>query len=274
MFNDIRIFLIFGIILIDIIGIGIIYPILPDLLHEVGVAENANAAFWGGLLSSSYALMQFVFSPAIGSLSDIFGRRPVLLTGLLLLAIDYLIMGLAETMLLLFIGRLIGGIVGGTIATGTAYLADIPDAHSKKKNFAVVGAAFGLGFILGPVIGGVIGEISTRAPFFVSSILVVLNFLLCLFLLPESLSRKSKSNKLFSIKRLNPFLNVVSMFEKKTFQRIVFLLFSNSVCKHCIPSCLEFLGKGSLWLEYGNDWNHSCVLRVSSFYRSSFCNKS
>ena len=193
MFKDIRIALIFSVVLLDIIGIGIIFPIIPDLLSEVGINENAKAAFWGGLLSSSYALMQFFFSPTIGTLSDIFGRRPVLLLASLLLALDYLVMGFAETIWILFIGRIIGGIAGGTIATGTAYLADISNARDKKKNFAIIGAAFGLGFILGPVVGGLMGEISVRAPFFLSALLSFLNFFLCLFLLPETLKFRSKN---------------------------------------------------------------------------------
>ena len=188
MFKDIRIALIFSVVLLDIVGIGIIFPIIPDLLKEVGIAENASAAFWGGLLSSSYAFMQFVFSPTIGTLSDIFGRRPVLLIASFLLGIDYLVMGFAETILILFIGRIVGGLAGGTIATGTAYLADISHTKDKKKNFAIIGAAFGLGFILGPIIGGLMGEISVRAPFFLSALLSFLNFFLCLFLLPETQS--------------------------------------------------------------------------------------
>ena len=199
MFKDIRIALIFSVVLLDIIGIGIIFPIIPDLLIEVGIDQNASAAFWGGLLSSSYAFTQFVFSPTIGTLSDIFGRRPILLVASLLLGLDYLVMGFAETIFILFIGRIIGGLAGGTIATGTAYLADISDTKDKKKNFAIIGAAFGLGFILGPIIGGVIGEISVRAPFFLSALLCFLNFFLCFFLLPETLKLSSKNK--FVIKK-------------------------------------------------------------------------
>ena len=140
MFKDIRIALIFSVVLLDIIGIGVIFPIIPDLLKEVGIDKTASAAFWGGLLSSSYAFMQFVFSPTIGTLSDIFGRRPVLLMASILLGIDYLLMGFAENILILFIGRIIGGLAGGTIATGTAYLADISDNKDKnadRKNGAL-----------------------------------------------------------------------------------------------------------------------------------------
>ena len=150
MFKDIRIVLIFSVVLLDIIGIGIIFPIIPDLLSEVGIDKNASAALWGGLLSSSYAFMQFVFSPTIGSLSDIFGRRPVLLIAALLLAVDYLVMGFAETIWILFIGRIVGGLAGGTISTSTAYLADISSAKEKKKELRYYRSSFWIRFYIGP----------------------------------------------------------------------------------------------------------------------------
>ena len=240
MFKDIRIALIFSVVLLDIIGIGIIFPIIPDLLSEVGINENAKAAFWGGLLSSSYALMQFFFSPTIGTLSDIFGRRPVLLLASLLLALDYLVMGFAETIWILFIGRIIGGIAGGTIATGTAYLADISNARDKKKNFAIIGAAFGLGFILGPVVGGLVGEISVRAPFFLSALLSFLNFFLCLFLLPETLKFRSKN---FCLKKLNPFFNILNIFKIRTLKGLFFSFFLIAFANTVYPATWSFWGR-------------------------------
>ena len=240
MFKDIRIALIFSVVLLDIIGIGIIFPIIPDLLSEVGIEQNASAAFWGGLLSSSYAFMQFVFSPTIGTLSDIFGRRPVLLLASLLLALDYLVMGFAETIWILFIGRIIGGIAGGTIATGTAYLADISNAGDKKKNFAIIGAAFGLGFILGPVVGGLMGEISVRAPFFLSALLSFLNFLLCLFLLPETLKFGSKN---FALSKLNPFLNILNIFKIRTLKGLFFSFFLIAFANTVYPATWSFWGR-------------------------------
>ena len=241
MFKDIRIALIFSVVLLDIIGIGIIFPIIPDLLSEVGIDNNASAALWGGLLSSSYALMQFVFSPTIGTLSDIFGRRPVLLTAALFLALDYLVMGFAETIWILFVGRIIGGLAGGTISTGTAYLADISNAKEKKKNFAIIGAAFGLGFILGPVIGGLMGEISVRAPFFLSALLSFLNFFLCLFLLPETL-KLGKKNK-FTIKKLNPFLNISKIFKIRLLKGLFFCFFLIAFANTVYPAIWSFWGR-------------------------------
>ena len=241
MFKDIRIVLIFSVVLLDIIGIGIIFPIIPDLLSEVGIDNNASAALWGGLLSSSYALMQFVFSPTIGTLSDIFGRRPVLLTAALFLALDYLVMGFAETIWILFVGRIIGGLAGGTISTGTAYLADISNAKEKKKNFAIIGAAFGLGFILGPVIGGLMGEISVRAPFFLSALLSFLNFFLCLFLLPETLKFGNKNK--FKIKKLNPFLNISNIFKIRLLKGLFFCFFLIAFANTVYPAIWSFWGR-------------------------------
>ena len=241
LFKDIRFVLIFSVVLLDIIGIGIIFPIIPDLLKDVGIAQNASAAFWGGLLSSSYAFMQFVFSPTLGAISDIFGRRPVLLTASLLLALDYLVMGFAETIFILFIGRIIGGLAGGTISTATAYLADISEAKDKKKNFAVIGAAFGLGFILGPVIGGLIGEIDVRAPFFLSAFLSFLNFFLCLLLLPETLELKAKNN--FQIKKLNPFFNMSFVFKAPILKGLFFCFFLIALANTVYPAIWSFWGR-------------------------------
>ncbi len=241
MFKDIRIVLIFSVVLIDIIGIGIIFPIIPDLLKEVGIEKNASAALWGGLLSSSYAFMQFVFSPTIGTLSDIFGRRPILLIASLLLGLDYLVMGFSETLLILFIGRIVGGLAGGTIATGTAYLADISDSKDKKKNFAIIGAAFGLGFIMGPIIGGLIGEITVRAPFFLSAFLCFLNFFLCLFFLPETIHSRTKNE--FRIKNLNPFFNISYVFKIPLFKGLFFCFFLIAFANTVYPAIWSFWGR-------------------------------
>jgi DHA1 family tetracycline resistance protein-like MFS transporter len=214
-------------------------------LKEVGIDQTASAAFWGGLLSSSYAFTQFVFSPTIGALSDIFGRRPILLIASLLLGIDYLLMGFAETIFILFIGRIIGGLAGGTIATGTAYLADISDTKDKQKNFAIIGAAFGLGFILGPIIGGLMGEISVRAPFFLSALLCFLNFFLCFLLLPETLKLGTKNK--FAIRKLNPFFNISYIFEVPLFKGLFFCFFLIAFANTVYPSIWSFWGREVFW---------------------------
>ena len=241
MFKDIRIYLIFFVVLIDIIGIGIIFPIIPDLLNDVGILDNSNAALWGGLLASSYAFMQFIFSPSVGVLSDIFGRRPILLIALILLFIDYVIMGFASSIVLLFVGRLVAGVAGGTITTATAYLADISEPQMKKKNFAIIGAAFGLGFILGPSIGGILGEFNVRGPFFISAAFAFSNFLLCYFFLPESLDRGKRNN--FQLESLNPFSSILKITKIKSIRKIFFCFFLIAFANTVYPAVWSFWGK-------------------------------
>ena len=241
MYKDIRIYLIFSVVLIDIIGIGIIFPIIPDLLNDVGILNNSNAALWGGLLASSYAFMQFIFSPTVGVLSDIFGRRPILLIALTLLFIDYLIMGFASSIALLLFGRLVAGVAGGTVTTATAYLADISEPQMKKKNFAIIGAAFGLGFILGPSIGGILGEFNVRAPFFISAAFALANFVLCYFFLPESLDPVKRNN--FQLASLNPFSSILKITKIKSMRKVFFCFFLIAFANTVYPAVWSFWGK-------------------------------
>ena len=140
---------IFFTVVLDISGLMVIFPIMPDILQSVGKFSVSDAAIWGGFLYASYALMQFLFSPVIGNISDAFGRRPVILISLFLMFIDYLILGFASLLWVFIIGRMIGGIAGGTVPTAMAYLADISTSEDKAKNFGLIGAAFGIGFVLG-----------------------------------------------------------------------------------------------------------------------------
>ena len=162
-------------VMIDAMGIGLIMPVMPDLLIEVGGGTLGAAALWGGVLATSFAAMQFLFGPVIGGLSDRFGRRPVLLVSLVVMAIDYLVMAVAGTIWLLFIGRIIGGITAATHSTANAYIADISKPEDKAANFGLIGAAFGIGFVLGPLMGGVLAEFGTRAPFYAAAALAGLN---------------------------------------------------------------------------------------------------
>lgn len=162
-------------ILLDMIGVGIIVPVLPELLEELTGGSVANAAVIGGYLVFAYAFMQFVFSPVLGNLSDRFGRRPILLASLLGLTFDYLMMAIAPFVWYLFIGRIIAGIAGAAVATATAYMADITPPHKRTHRFGLIGAAFGLGFIIGPVIGGELGEFGARVPFFAAAGLAFAN---------------------------------------------------------------------------------------------------
>ncbi|WP_291729366.1 TCR/Tet family MFS transporter [Leisingera sp. F5] len=189
--------------MIDAMGIGLIMPVMPGLITEVQGGSLAQAAVWGGVLSTVFAVMQFLFSPILGSLSDAVGRRPVLLVSLFVMALDYLIMALAGTMWLLLLGRILGGITAATHSTAGAYIADISPPEKKAANFGLLGAAFGAGFVLGPLMGGLLGELGTRAPFYAAAVLVLANFALGWFVMGETVQNKNR--RPFEWRRANPF---------------------------------------------------------------------
>lgn len=193
---------IFITVLIDVIGLGIIIPIIPALIVELTGEGLSKAAIYGGWLMFVYASTQFLCAPIIGSLSDRFGRRPVLLLSLFGFGIDYILIGFAPTISWLFIARFISGITGASITTASAYIADISSPEKRSQNFGLIGAAFGLGFIIGPVIGGLLGQYGTRIPFFAAAGLTLVNVLYGYFILPESLPKENRRK--FEIKRANP----------------------------------------------------------------------
>ncbi len=188
---------------LDSIGIGLIMPVMPNLMIELGATDLSTAATWGGALAAIFAVMQFIFSPVIGNLSDRYGRRPVLLVSLAVMAVDYLIMGFAHALWVLVIGRIIGGITAATHSTANAYMADISDPEEKAQNFGLIGAAFGVGFILGPVIGGLLGEFGPRTPFFAAAALAGINTIFGLIVLPETVTDDIR--RPFRWARANPF---------------------------------------------------------------------
>ena len=187
---------------IDAMGIGLILPVMPDLIREVRGASLADAALWGGMLSAVYAVMQFGFSPLIGNLSDRFGRRPILLISMGVLALDYVVMAVAGTIWLLFAGRIVAGIAAATHSTALAYMADITDSSKRAQNFGLISAGFGMGFIFGPVIGGLLGGLDPRAPFVAAACLAAANFAFGWFVLPESLPPERR--RAFDWSRANP----------------------------------------------------------------------
>jgi len=193
---------IFATVALNTMGIGLILPVLPDLLTELTDAPLSEAAKWGGLISLAYAGMQFLVGPTLGNLSDRFGRRPVLLVSQITMAIDYIIMALASSLAMLFVGRILSGIAGATIATASAFIADVSTKEDRTKNFGLIGAGFGIGFIFGPAIGGLLGEFGPRAPFYAAACLSFSNFLLGYLVLPESLSRENR--RAFDWRRANP----------------------------------------------------------------------
>lgn len=189
-------------VVLDAMGIGLILPVMPELIMDVRGADISQAALWGGILSAIFAVMQFTFAPTLGNLSDRFGRRPVLLTSTLVAAFDYLLMALAGTIWLLLIGRIIGGITAATQSTASAFMADVSTRDKKAQNFGLIGAAFGVGFVLGPVIGGLLGELGPRAPFYAAAILAALNFVFGYFVLPETVTEEKR--RPFRWSRANP----------------------------------------------------------------------
>lgn len=189
-------------IAIDAMGIGLILPVMPDLIREVQGGDLGQAAVWGGALATIFAVMQFIFGPLLGNLSDRYGRRPILLVSLVVMALDYIVMAVASTIWLLFLGRLIGGITAATQSTAMAYMADISKPEEKSANFGLIGAAFGIGFVLGPLIGGVLAVYGTRAPFYAAAVLAFANFAFGYFVLPETVTDKIR--RPFSWKRANP----------------------------------------------------------------------
>ena len=200
---------IFITLLIDITGLGIIVPVLPTLIQELTGGDISQASQYGGMLLFVFAIMQFLFSPIIGGLSDQFGRRPVILISLLGFGLDYLFLGFAPNIMWLFVGRMVAGITGASFTAAGAYIADVSEPEKRAQNFGIIGAAFGLGFIIGPVMGGLLGSFGPRVPFFASAILALLNCIYGYFVLPESLP-KDKRRK-FSIRRTNPITSFLQL---------------------------------------------------------------
>lgn len=193
---------IFVTVVLDVLGIGIIAPVLPPLVVSFLGGDTAQAARVYGVFATAWALMQFVASPVLGALSDRFGRRPIILTSVTGLGLDYIFMAVAPNLEWLFVGRVISGITSASFATAAAYIADVTAPEDRAKSFGMIGAAFGLGFVLGPATGGMLGAISPRLPFWVAAGLCLTNALYGLFVLPESLPKERRAR--FSWARANP----------------------------------------------------------------------
>lgn len=188
---------------LDAIGFGLIMPVMPDLLREVSGQDLAQAALWGGLLTGGFAVMQFLFGPVIGNLSDRFGRKPVLLLSLAVLAVDYAVLALAGVLWLLFLARLVTGVTSATYSTAMAFIADISTPQQKAQRFGLIGAAFGFGFVLGPALGGLLGEYGTRMPFVAAAAVTALNLVFGALVMRESLAPVHR--RPFDWRRANPF---------------------------------------------------------------------
>lgn len=228
-------------IVIDSMGIGLIMPVMPDLIRELNGGSLGNAAIWGGILTTAFAVMQFLFGPTVGNLSDWYGRRPILLVTLVVMAADYLVMAVAGTIWLLFVGRIVAGITAATHSAASAYMADISKPEEKAANFGLIGAAFGVGFVLGPMIGGFLGTFGTRAPFYAAAALAILNAGFGYFILPETVTDRIRRR--FEWRRANPlgaFRHVGSL---PGFAPLLVMLFLAGIAFFVYPAVWAFFGQ-------------------------------
>ena len=220
-------------ICLDSIGLGIIIPSFPTLISQTAHVPLAEASQYFGWVMGAYALMQFVFSPLIGNLSDRFGRRPILLISVLGMSLDYMVMYFAPDLFWLVLGRAISGIFGASFTSAAAYIADISTPENRAQNFGMIGAAFGIGFVIGPAIGGLLSDFGPRTPFLVAAFFSMANFIYGFIVLKESLPLADR--RAFELKRANPFgaLQQIKRFEKLKYLFLVsFLTILTTMCVH------------------------------------------
>lgn len=225
---------IFITLFLDILGIGLIVPILPKLVEELAGGGVDRASFYYGWLAGLYALMQFLFAPVLGNLSDRFGRRPVILLSLFGSGLDYFLLAWAPTLPWFFLGRIISGISGANYSAAAAYIADVSTPERRAANFGLIGAAFGLGFIFGPALGGWLGHYGLRVPFIAAGVLTLLNWLYGLFILPESL--KPENKRAFELRRANPIGALLDLRRHRLVLGLSFSYFLSSIAHQVYPS--------------------------------------
>src|SRR5690349_984571 len=255
---------IFVTLLIDVIGFGIIIPVMPDLIIELAgmTPDTPHAVSFaskiGGWMLAAYAIMQFFCAPIMGGLSDRFGRRPVLLASLFGFAIDYLFLAMAPSLWWLFLGRIIAGVMGASFTTAGAYIADISTPETRAQNFGISGAAFGLGFIIGPPLGGFLGAFGLRTPFYVCAGLTFLNWLFGFFILPESLKEENK--RTFEWKRANPFGALKSIARFPVIAGLLLALALIYVSAHAVQTNWAFYVKEKFdWTPADIGWSLTVV---------------
>ncbi|OEZ56924.1 TCR/Tet family MFS transporter [Duganella sp. HH105] len=235
-------FIIFATIVLDAVGIGLIFPILPALLRDVTHADNV--ASYIGILTALYALMQFVCAPVLGSLSDRLGRRPVLLVSLAGAAVNYVFLASANSLWMLLLGRAIAGLTSANLSVATAYLTDISPEDKRARRFGLFNAMFGIGFIVGPVLGGALGDYGLRLPFIAAAVLNGCNLLLAFFLLPES---RTPSREKIDLASLNPLRPLRWVLSAKSLLPITAIFFIFSATGEVYGTC---------WALWGSDTFH------------------
>ena len=227
-------------LVIDAMGIGLILPVMPDLIREITGGTLGSAAVWGGVMSTTFAMMQFLCGPTIGSLSDRYGRRPILLISMAVVAVDFIIMGLAHAIWLLLLTRIVGGIATATQSAASAFIADISPPEKKAANFGIVGAAFGAGFVFGPMIGGLLSEFGHRAPFYAAGALAALNFVFGFFVLPESVTDTIR--RPFEWRRANPLGALAQIAKLKGVTQLLAIVFIYEFAFIVYPAIWAYFG--------------------------------
>ncbi len=243
---------IFITVLVDVIGIGIIIPVLPALIEKLSGQGLSEASRIGGWLMFAYAIMQFLCAPLLGALSDKFGRRPIILIALLGLGLDYIFHAFAPTLGWLFVGRVLAGMSGASFTVATAYIADISTPEKKAQNFGLVGAAFGLGFIIGPVIGGLAAKWGVQAPFLVAAVLSLLNFMYGLIFIPESLSTENRISKV-EWRKANPVGGLIKLRQFPAVLGFIIPFFFIYIAGYSVQSTWTF------FTMYEFHWNETTV---------------
>ena len=238
---------VFFLLLIDSIGMRMIFPETASIISEVGNVSLDKAATYSGWMMSIYAVLQLTLSPVLGGLSDRFGRRPLLLLSFIGSLMNYLILSFADSITFLFIGRIIGGLCGASLTAGFAYMADISTPEKRARDFGLVGSAIGLGFIIGPFLGGVLSEYGTRIPFIAAAILSFFALICGFFFIPESL--KSENRRSFDIKRANLLGTFLHLKKQPAQRKLLLVLFIVYTAGQVLPATWPFYTK----LVYG--WN-------------------
>ncbi|MGB3748185.1 MAG: TCR/Tet family MFS transporter [Rhodanobacter sp.] len=239
-------------VLLDMLAFGIIIPVLPHLIEQLAGGGIARAAWWVGIFSTVFAIVQFVFSPVQGALSDRFGRRPVILVSNLGLAVDFVILALAPTLWLLFAARVLLGMTAASFSTANAYIADIVPKEKRAAAFGILGSAFGLGFIIGPGLGGFLGGIALRLPFWVAAGLALCNFLYGCFILPESLPAERRAAR-FELHGAHPFGSLKLLRRQRQVFHLAIVLFLVYLAHYVLQTVFV------LYADYRYHWGPQAV---------------
>jgi MFS transporter, DHA1 family, tetracycline resistance protein len=242
---------IFITVLLDMMAIGIVIPVLPGLIVGFMGGDAAGGAEILGIFGTAWALMQFLFSPTLGALSDRFGRRPVILISALGLGLDYILMAVAPSLWWLFVGRVISGITAGSISAAFAYVADVTPSEQRAQRFGLIGVAFGAGFVLGPALGGLAGSIDPRLPFWIAAVLSLVNALYGWFILPESLPRDRRMP--FAWTRANPLGALKLLRSHQELFGLASVNFLGNLAHAVLPSM------GVLYMLYRYGWDERTV---------------